>query len=65
MLGNAVGSALCGVIANASGMAHGFDPATARFAALWLFACAMPFAAIGWFCVWKMSGAPHAASDIP
>jgi hypothetical protein len=65
MLGNAVGSALCGVIANANGMAHGFDRSTALSAAIWLFGCAIPFAAIGWGSVWKMSAAAYAESDIP
>lgn len=65
MLGNAVGSALCGVIANANGMSHGFDRATALSAALWLFACAIPFALFGWASVWNMSAALRVTSDIP
>ncbi len=57
MLGNAVGSAFCGLIANALGVAHGFTRANALSAAVWLFACAIPVALFGWFCAWRMGGA--------
>jgi MFS family permease len=56
MLGNAVGAAFCGLIANALGAAQGMDRAHALTVALWLFVCAVPVALFGWFCGWRMSG---------
>ena len=65
MLGNAVGAAFCGLIANALGVAHGFDRANALSASVWLFACAVPVALFGWFCAWRMSvGLVQSGADI-
>lgn len=55
MLGNAVGSAFCGLIANALGAAQGFSRASALSIGYWLFLCAVPVALFGWYCAWRMS----------
>ena len=46
-IGYAVGAALCGIIANASGFSQGLSPETAQGVARWLFLAFLPLAALG------------------
>ena len=46
-IGYAVGAALCGIIANASGFSQGLSPETAEGVARWLFLAFLPIAALG------------------
>ena len=46
-LGYAVGAALCGIIANASGFSQGLSPDTAGGVARWLFLAFLPLAILG------------------
>jgi MFS family permease len=65
MLGSALGSAICGLIANALGVGGGFTRANVVSVAMWLFVCAVPIALAGWFFALRMSRAalvPHAGS---
>jgi len=54
-LGYAVGAALAGMIANASGFSHGFTPAAAQGAASILFLAFLPLAALGCVTAWRLS----------
>lgn len=56
MIGTAIGSAVCGVIANALGVGGGFTRANVLSVAVWLFACAVPVALLGWIGALRMSG---------
>jgi hypothetical protein len=65
MLGSALGSAICGLIANALGVGDGFTRANVVSVAMWLFVCAVPIALAGWFLALRMSREalpPHASS---
>lgn len=55
MLGTALGSALCGVEANALGIGVGFTRANVLALATWLFVGAVPVALFGWACAWRLS----------
>ena len=46
-IGYAVGAALCGIIANASGFSQGLSPETAEGVARWLFLAFLPLAFLG------------------
>jgi len=59
ILGNAVGSAMAGVVANLLGFAHGFDRHTADHAAPWLFGLFVPVAALGGLAAWRLAGLPE------
>lgn len=59
MVGNAIGSAGAGMIANALGLADGINRTDAAAISFWLFAAATPVALFGWACAWNLS-APDA-----
>jgi uncharacterized membrane protein YtjA (UPF0391 family) len=46
-IGYAVGSALCGIVANASGFSEGLSSATAAGVAKWLFLAFVPLGLLG------------------
>jgi hypothetical protein len=46
-IGYAVGSALCGIIANYGGFSEGLAADTARNVAFWLFTAFIPLAVLG------------------
>jgi hypothetical protein len=46
-IGYAVGSALCGIVANASGFSQGLSPVTAAGVAKWLFLAFVPLGVLG------------------
>ncbi len=56
ILGNAVGAALAGVVANLLGFARGFDPVTANHAAPLLFGGFVPVAGLGVWAAWRLAG---------
>jgi MFS family permease len=55
MIGNAIGSAFAGMLANALGLADGINAADASAISLWLFVAATPVALFGWACAWGLS----------
>jgi hypothetical protein len=55
MLGTALGSAVCGLIANALGIGAGFTRENVLSVAMWLFVAAVPVALLGWACAWRLS----------
>ncbi|MBS0276397.1 MAG: MFS transporter [Proteobacteria bacterium] len=55
MLGTAIGSAVCGVIANGLGVGSGFTRANVLSVGMWLFICAVPVALLGWFSAIRIS----------
>ncbi|HEY4126372.1 MAG TPA: MFS transporter [Rhizomicrobium sp.] len=55
MVGNAIGSAGAGMIANVLGLADGINRADASAISFWLFAAAAPVALFGWICAWRLS----------
>jgi len=55
MVGNAIGSAGAGMIANALGLASGINRVDAAAISFWLFAAAAPVALFGWVCAWRLS----------
>ena len=57
LVGNAAGACLAGIIANLLGWSAGVSMATASTAAVWLFALAIPVAALGALGAWRV-GAP-------
>lgn len=61
MIGNAIGSAFAGMLANALGLADGINRADATAISFWLFALATPVALFGWACAWQLS-APRTAN---
>jgi MFS family permease len=54
MVGNAIGAAGAGMIANALGLASGLTRADASAISFWLFAAAVPVALFGWACAWRL-----------
>jgi MFS family permease len=56
ILGNAVGAALAGVVANGLGFANGFSLETADRAAPLLFGGFVPLAALGVWAAWRLAG---------
>ncbi len=57
-IGYAVGAALCGLVANASGVADGMAPTVARAAAPWIFASAIPPLLVAVFALPRFARAP-------
>jgi len=51
----ASGSAMAAAVANLVGFAHGFSMPAARAAGLWVFAAALPVAALACLSAWQMS----------
>ncbi|HVZ69918.1 MAG TPA: MFS transporter [Rhizomicrobium sp.] len=64
MIGNAVGSAASGMIANALGLADGITRADASELSFWLFVAVIPVGLFGWACAWGLS-APRALQTAP
>ncbi|HTO40180.1 MAG TPA: MFS transporter, partial [Rhizomicrobium sp.] len=60
MVGNAVGAAGAGIIANALGLADGINRQDATTISIWLFAAAFPLAVFGASCAFRL--APKAAN---
>jgi len=56
MLGYAVGSALSGIVANATGLGGGMTAQTVESAAFWVFAAFLPLAAVGAWAAWRLAG---------
>ena len=55
LIGAASGSAMAAAVANLVGFAHGFSMPAARAAGLWVFAAALPVAALACLSAWQMS----------
>lgn len=53
--GGAVGAAIAGVAANFAGFDSGLTAATASATALWVFASAIPLAAVGAWATWRLT----------
>jgi MFS family permease len=56
IIGNIIGAATAGVIANLVGLSHSYDRATALHAAPWLFGAFAPVAAVGWLAAVRLTG---------
>ncbi len=63
ILGNAVGAALAGVVANLLGFANGFDLNTANHAAPLLFGLFIPVAGLGGVAAWRLASLDVADAD--
>jgi predicted MFS family arabinose efflux permease len=59
-VGNAAGACLAGIIANLLGFSAGMSLQAAQASAVWLFALAVPLAAVGAWGAWRV-GAPRFA----
>jgi MFS family permease len=55
MIGNAIGAAFAGMLANVLGLADGINRTDATAISFWLFAAATPVAVFGWACAWRLS----------
>ena len=55
LTGAASGSAMAAAVANLVGFAHGFSTPAARAAGRWVFAAALPVAALAYLSAWQMS----------
>jgi MFS family permease len=55
MIGNAIGAAFAGMLANVLGLADGINRTDATAISFWLFAAATPVAVLGWACAWRLS----------
>lgn len=62
MVGNAVGAALAGLVANGLGASHGIDRFDSRPIATWLFVAAAPLAFGAWACAWRATRATTVAA---
>jgi hypothetical protein len=58
MTGAAAGSAMAAAVANLSGFAHGFSAQAASTAGVWVFAAALPLAALACATAWRL-GSPR------
>jgi len=56
MIGNAFGSSIAGLAANAAGAAQGVSARNASSIAIWIFVVAAPVASAGWFFAWRTTG---------
>jgi len=65
MLGTAIGSAVCGLVANALGVGSGFTRVNVVDVGMWLFVGALPVALFGCYCAWKMSAEKLGAAPVP
>ncbi len=65
MTGAAAGSAMAAAVANLSGFAHGFSAQAASTAGVWVFAAALPLAALACATAWRL-GSPRlvVAADV-
>jgi len=59
MIGNAIGSAASGMIANGLGLADGITRADASALSFWLFVAVIPVGLFGWACAWGLSAPRH------
>lgn len=55
MIGYALGSAVCGMVANALGLGDGAALATVRSVAFWVFAAFIPLAGLGVVSAWRVA----------
>jgi hypothetical protein len=55
MIGYAIGSAVCGMVANALGLHDGATPDTVRIVAFWVFATFFPLAGLGALSAWRIA----------
>jgi hypothetical protein len=55
MIGYALGSAVCGMIANVIGLSDGATLATARTVAFWVFAAFIPLSGLGVVSAWRVA----------
>ncbi len=60
LTGAAAGAAMAAAVANLAGFAGGFSVPAASAAGLWVFAAALPVAALACLTAWRL-GSPHAA----
>ena len=63
-IGYAVGAALCGIVANASGFSEGLSGETAESVAKWLFLAFVPLGIVGWLAAIRLTTVVP-QSDLP
>lgn len=63
MIGNAFGSSIAGLVANAAGAAQGVSARNASSIAVWIFVVAAPVAWAGWFFAWRTTSVRSAKAE--